>query len=362
MGSPTTRATPLLTAFRTRARPRGESIAHADGSAFQTFLTLMGCLLPVSVCWYQAVAEPLFAVGSVEFTHPDLVASLIVLAAGGRAVVKGFGRVPRSIVITSSLFLLSTALSALVAKDTLRGFAAVLQDLEFLAILWAYSSVIDPKNFLRVIHFTLAVFVFQSLVAAGQFVTGVSMPTGTFFSHQQYAFFISVGACVAFALFASEQVGWKKFLYLITLSILVVGSLLGQERAPWLSFVLSGAVVGAYSGRKRRKVLLMGLAMTVTAAVLLVVGVPQLREVTISRIAEAEVQTESRNSLLSRFLLWGIAFKLFTENPILGIGPKNFVSVVPHYATSEEMMGSEARSRTSGSPATAGGSCRRGTH
>lgn len=308
---------------------------------YQFFLTLMGCLMPVTVCWYLASADPLFKVKSVEFTHPDVVVIVVVMVAFARALVKGFDPLPRPLLITLLLFLGSTLLSSVVAEDKLRALSAVIQIFEFGMLLWAFSAVTEARYFRRIVHFILAVFVFQTLVAVGQFLGGVPTPKGTFYHHQEYAMLTTAATAIALALFAGERVGWKRFLYFVTLLILLVGSLLGQERAPWASFLVVGVVVVAYAG-KRKKAVLIGFAATVLAGVLLVVSIPDLREATLSRMAEAQASTESENSLLGRLLIWGIAFKLFLEHPILGVGPKNFVTMVPHLASTEEMMGNKA--------------------
>jgi O-antigen ligase len=122
--------------------------------------------------------------------------------------------------------------------------------------------------------------------------------------------------------------------------MLLVGSLLGQERAPWVGFVFAGLAVSYYSG-ERRKRLLRGFAVTLLGAIILVASVPALREVTLSRLAEAGNDTEQSNSLLSRLALWGVAYEFFVSHPILGVGPKNYTSLIPHYLSVGEMMGAD---------------------
>jgi O-antigen ligase len=286
--------------------------------------------------------EPLFQYHTVELTPPDLIAGLVVFVVFVRAIFRGFHSLPKMLLIPFIVFFFATGLSAIFAVDKIHAVAALFQELEFMALAWAFSIGTSAKTFLHIIHFLLGIFVFESLVGVGQFALGQGYPTGTFLVHQQYAFLTSVAALMAFALVSSETNRRRRLLYIIALSILLIGSLLGQERAPWLSFLVGGVAVAWYSGRKKRKRLLVGFGVTVLAAVLVVAAVPQLREVTTSRFAEAETDSYGQNSLLSRFLVWGIAFKLFTEHPVLGIGPKNFPTVIPHYASAAEMMGVEA--------------------
>lgn len=340
MSSVSSNAAPLLTAFRA-AGPTGGRVA-VIGPWFQAFLTLCGCMMPVAVCLYLVRAQPLFEFQSVEFTAPDVVAGVVVIAVVGRALIKGFHFLPRFLSVPFFLLFFATLLSAIFAIDKVHGAAALIQELEFMALAWAFAVLTDAKSFLRIVHFILGIFVFESLIAGWQFLLGADMPTGTFIEHQQYAFFTSFAAVMALALVSNEANPRKRFLYIVTLAILLVGSLLGLERAPWLSFVVGAMAVTWYSGKgKKRKRLLVGFGITAVAAIVLVASVPRLREVTVSRIAEAEKDSERRNSLLSRLLLWKIAYDLFLQNPVLGIGPKNFQIVIPHLASLEEMQGLE---------------------
>ncbi|MCU1297265.1 MAG: O-antigen polymerase [Acidobacteriaceae bacterium] len=344
MAAANSNLTPLLTAFRgsrLRASSRVSGERLATGPWFQSLITFVGCLLPISVCWYFTTGKPLFSIGTVEFIQPDLVAGAFVTIVIGRALFKGFHPLPRTILVPFLLLLAATLLSTFFAIDKLHGVAAIIQETEFVAFAWAFSLSTSTKSFLRIVHFTLALFVFQTAVAIWQFAfLDATMPTGTFQVHQQYAFFTSFAAAMAFALYSHEKASSLRVAYLVVLSVLLIGSLLGQERAPWLSFLLGATAVVWYSGRNRKR-LLVGLVVTVLAATMLVITVPHLREVTTARIGEAETGTERQNSLLSRLLLWKVAYDLFTQNPVLGVGPKNFAVIIPHYASVEDMQGFE---------------------
>jgi O-antigen ligase len=279
----------------------------------------------------------MFQYQSVDFTQADLVAFIVVLAVFVRALIKGFHSLPRVVVFPFVLFFFSTALSTAFGIDKVHGVAALLQELEFMGVAWAFSLLTDAKAFLRIIHFILAIFLFESVIAIWQFILGAAMPTGTFVVHQQYAFYTSFAAAMAFALLSNET-GPKKRIYTIILAVLLVGSLLGQERATWLSFVVGTSAVVWFSGKNRKR-LLIGFGVTVLGAVLLVATVPRLAEMTVARFAEAETDTPRQNSLLSRLILWKVAYDMFTENPVLGIGPKAYQFVVSRHASVAELQG-----------------------
>ena len=330
-----TRSTPLLTALRGY---RTEEFGA--GLPFQSLLTFLGCLIPVALCLYLMDIKPLFQIGDVEFTQPDLVLVVIVMLVIGRAIFRGFHPLPRIFVLPVSLYLLSTIVSGLNASDSLRAAAAVIQVLEFSSLAWCFMLVTSPKYFLRIIHAIFGIFIFETLLAISQFIAGDPAPRATFLQHQEFAMYTSYAAAMAFALLMNQDQPGKRWYYGVILFVLLVGSLLGQERAPWLGFVFSGLAVAYYSGQKRKR-LLRAFAITVLGAIMLIASVPQLREVTLNRLAEAGSDSEQSNSLLSRLALWGVAFQFFVAHPVLGVGPKNYTSLIPHYLSVDEMMGSD---------------------
>lgn len=70
---------------------------------------------------------------------------------------------------------------------------------------------------------------------------------------------------------------------------------------------------------------MLKFAAAIVAVVIIAASIPTLRESIISRIAEAQTQSVERNTLLSRLMIWGYAWRLFQSHPILGIGSKNFM-------------------------------------
>src|SRR5208337_1193929 len=108
------------------------------------------CLLPIAVCVYSVDAEALFSVGDVEFTQPDVVFIVVGLVVITRAMFKGFHSLQKSFFLPLFFFLLSG-------------------------------------------------------IATLHFAAGEAIPTGTFGGHQQFAFYTSFSAAMAFALFVNEK-------------------------------------------------------------------------------------------------------------------------------------------------------------
>src|SRR5579862_915033 len=170
-----TSSTPLLTALRGY-----RSEEFGPGLPFQSLLTFLGCLIPMALCLYLMDIKPLFQIGDVEFTQPDLVLVVIVMLVVGRAVFRGFHPLPRFFVLPVFLYLLSTIVSGLNASDSLRAAAAVIQVLEFVSLAWCFMLVTSPKYFLRIIHTIFGIFIFETLVAVSQFIAGDPAPRATF--------------------------------------------------------------------------------------------------------------------------------------------------------------------------------------
>lgn len=334
------RSTPLLTAFGFRSI-KTETQPQEGAESSQRFVMCVAYLIPVAVCLYLANIEPLSTVGTVEFTHPDVVVVALGLFVFLHSLWKGFYWLPKQLFLSLALYFAATFLSALLAQNKLRGVAALLQIIEFAVLMWSVSFLTSSKRCLSVIHFLLAVFVFESLVATFQFVIGDPLPRGTFMVHQTYSMFMGAGAALCFGMFSGLRSKGAKWGYFATMLILLFGAVLGQERAPWLAFVIAALAVIYLSGKQRKK-LLLGFVCAVIVAVSLVISIPQLRERTVSRLAEAQTDSDQQNSLLVRLAVWGVALHLFAEHPVLGVGPKNFVDYVPSFLTTREMMGLEA--------------------
>ena len=124
--------------------------------------------------------------------------------------------------------------------------------------------------------------------------------------------------------------------------ILLFGAILGQERAPWLSFLISGTAITFLAGKGKRRKQMLQFGAAVLIMVIAVASIPQVREKVVARLTEVEIEDVQHNTLLSRLMFWALAWKLFTEHPVLGVGPKNFITLTPSYLTVGEMGGLEA--------------------
>jgi O-antigen ligase len=309
-------------------------------------MVVLGCCLVIGGLVYFAETEPLFKIESVEFTAPDLVAGLIVVVAVFWGLWNGFQFPPKIIVIPFACFFVATALSVLAADEKLRPAAALIQMVEFGSFAWGISLLTSHRRVLRVVHFILGIFVLETVIAAWQFAAGSDLdpnnplrvyPHGTFSSQMKYGEFCAVSAAVAYALSISTPKKSARLVYVVTMLVLLFGAVIAHERAPWIAFLASGIITTFLSSRgKKRRILMMRFAAGILCVVLAVVSIPSLRESLISRIAEAQSQDVGTNTLLSRLMVWGLAWQFFQSHPVLGIGPKNFTLFSPQFLDLEE--------------------------
>lgn len=299
------------------------------------------CLLILSVLAFLSTGDPVLSYGSVEMTYPDLAFLLMVVVAFGKVVFAGerVNTMPRELTYSLAIMFCATMASAFVAVDKVRAAAGIIQVVEFSLLAWAASQIRSHRIVLGIMHFTLAVLLCEAFLAFWQLVRGItSDPTGTFVSNQQFGPFMGWGAAMAFGFAAGEKNRQKRGLYIVVMGILALASVAGEKRAAWLSLFVAMLGVSVYLFR-RRKAVLIYFALGVSLAILMAVSVPQIRDVAIERLKEAPQYYEQGNTLQTRLTLWKFAWQLFRQQPLLGVGPKNFLSVVPYYLRPSELSG-----------------------
>jgi O-antigen ligase len=322
------------------------------GPAMQGLMLGLSCCMLLATLIYFAGTEPIFQVQSVQFTAPDLVVLVSAIAAITWSFWNGFYTPPRVIVIPFALYWLATLLSALAADDKLRPAAALIQILELGVFAWCVSLLSSYKGALRLVHLIIGTFIFETLLAGWQFLTTAEeinagdqarlYPHGSFSNQMKYCEFCAVLAVVSYALLISARRRSARVAYLTSTLLLLLGAIMGQERGPLVAFVISGVVITFLAGRgKNRRALMMKFGAGILAVVFLVASIPSLRDQVVSRIAEAQFQEVQRNTLLSRLMIWGYAWRTFQSHPMLGIGAKNFMLLSPELMDVGETGGVE---------------------
>jgi len=140
-----------------------------------------------------------------------------------------------------------------------------------------------------------------------------------------------------------------KVVFLITLSIFVLVSVLMQTRSTWIAFAATFALLIMYFYKKssfynitRIKIIyfISIITLLLTATVLLSVRVTDFSE----RVTDIEVGEEINedadigNSLVTRMLIWDTALNAFTVHPYTGVGMYSFPLVSRAYARIPDVL------------------------
>jgi len=112
----------------------------------------------------------------------------------------------------------------------------------------------------------------------------------------------------------------KKWLLLVPIILSVVHLTLTFTRASYIAFLISGVVFFVLAGKR----------VNVKVAVIVLLSFLVFNQPLFSGI-----KTFERGTVKSRMLIWNITFKMIKKNPIMGVGPGNFIITYPYYATGE---------------------------
>ncbi len=112
----------------------------------------------------------------------------------------------------------------------------------------------------------------------------------------------------------------RNWLLYILLLLFILHLIFTFTRASYISFFVSCILFFILTGRRvsiNRKVIIF------------------LCILFFSRIAFSDISTFERGTIKSRFLIWNVTLKMIKENPLMGVGPGNFVITYPYYAKGE---------------------------
>lgn len=195
----------------------------------------------------------------------------------------------------------------------------------------------DARDFRLVCGALVVLALLQGAVGVHQYVTG----TGASYMGQDIRAVGTFGALdvmgmstvVSYALVAAFALGLAapgnvprrlRRAALVCAAALVVPLALSFSRGAWIATAAACGVVLLMTGIRRA---VLGLSALVVAVVVLVgglgVGSAQLGE-RFSSITD--VSSDPDQSVTDRYSLWGAALGMWAENPMTGVGPKNFSS------------------------------------
>ena len=113
----------------------------------------------------------------------------------------------------------------------------------------------------------------------------------------------------------------KQWILYIPLVLSIIHLIFTFTRTSYIAFLISGVVFFVLAGKR----------VNVKVGVIVL-----LSFLVFSQPLFSGIKTFERGTVKSRMLIWNISLKMIKENPIMGVGPGNFVIVYPYYAIGEE--------------------------
>jgi len=109
----------------------------------------------------------------------------------------------------------------------------------------------------------------------------------------------------------------KQWILYIPLVLSVIHLIFTFTRASYIAFLISGVVFFVLAGKR----------VNVKVAVIVL-----LSFLVFSQPLFSGIKTFERGTVKSRMLIWNITLKMIKKNPIMGVGPGNFIITYPYYA------------------------------
>ncbi|OGS01801.1 MAG: hypothetical protein A3G41_04245 [Elusimicrobia bacterium RIFCSPLOWO2_12_FULL_59_9] len=277
----------------------------------------------------------LFYYGDAHMTFADttlLVSFFPILLA---IIARREKLIEWSVVDTAFLaFFLATCLSAAFAYDRVTGFVGAVQVFEFwlLARLVAQSLSV-PKHITNFILFVVVMALAELALGIGQLSpqlgSGYLDMSGTFASSYFFGLFLGWAAMLSYAQFVAAA-SWNRAarrFWFAAFGVLASGVLISGKRHQWIALSITILVVGL-TQKSRKMLLAVGL---VGAVVTVALSVPAVQENLENKVDQVLRWTEPGTQGYTRARLVQASWQIFTENPLLGIGPKNFRVVSDNY-------------------------------
>jgi probable O-glycosylation ligase (exosortase A-associated) len=201
--------------------------------------------------------------------------------------------------------------------------------LKIIAIAMITVALVDTPERLRMLVWTIALSLGFFGVKSGLWgiLTGggkqiLRGPGGLLQDNNDFSLGLTMNLPFLFYLGLSETDKWVKRGLLGAMALTCVTILLTHSRGGFLAMAVT---LGLMTWRSRNRFIGIGLAMV--AAVMFLFFAPASVKERISSIKNYEEDSSAQ----ARFHTWGIALKMASANPLLGVGFRNFRAAFPDY-------------------------------
>lgn len=342
------------------------------GVSLQPVLTSAVCLAGLLglAYWSRPILVPCFILASALVVHPItqvggfnlFLSDVVWLPAVPLALLSHHRDRPLARLAPvrwpMATLLITAVFSSLLAADTARAAVGTFQLLELFTIAWVTVAFVrTPHQVSRVLVVAAIVVAVDALLALGQLVdlvpieqlplaAGSDVGRVTGVSGNALGTFLVLGLVLVLGLWLGLP--RRSARPMPALGIGMLGALVATGiRSAWLSFALClllALLLGLRHSRRftgRRTAALLGLGATLMVSLILLGDRGVIPSVYVERLTSisgfAEAQTGSTTYARLRF--WETSLRMIEQNPLLGVGPKNWVVEKWQYGLPSSVVG-----------------------
>ncbi|MBI3817888.1 MAG: putative O-glycosylation ligase, exosortase A system-associated [Planctomycetes bacterium] len=233
-----------------------------------------------------------------------------------------------------ALFLVLTGIVSLSVVTTRYEVTATtiqyyMEFLKIMAVSIFTVAIVDNSEKLRILLWTIALSLGFFGIKSGLWgiLTGggrqiLRGPGGMLQDNNDFSLALTMNLPFLFYLGLSESNKWVKRGLIGAMGLTCFTILLTHSRGGFLSMCVT---LGIMTWRSRNR--LAGFGLAALAAVVFVLFAPSGVKERLSTIQKFEEDSSAQ----ARFHTWGIALKMITRNPLIGVGFRNFQSAYPEY-------------------------------
>lgn len=301
-------------------------------------LGLAGAICLIAVPW-----PPEGEGREVEVTLPDLAAVAIVGIVVLRLLVygDGGGRLRSWVMLPAAGVVVAGAVATVAAEDPSVSLFGLVRFAQIFAIVpvVTYLSLRDRLDLKLVLGGVVVLGLFEGGLGIYQYATGTgaeygeasSRAVGTFGAYgiMGLAQVVTCAILVLAAIYATVRDG-RRFVALSLLAVLVLPLVFSFSRGSWLAAIVGVATVLALSSW--RKLALFVATGLVAVSLSFAVGGDGANGLTERFTSIFSVASSPDQSVQDRYAMWEAARGMWTDQPLTGIGIKNFPYLRDSYA------------------------------
>lgn len=221
--------------------------------------------------------------------------------------------------------------------------------IRFTLIIPVYLFLIKKKisvlNYVYVGAFVSGPFLF--MVALQHFIAYPDVPAQGYYHHIIFGQLAMLNVGIMLSLLLTKTFSRQvKIVILISMLCGLAAAVMSQARGVWLVFpiyVLVAVYYAVSDNRISKKNIAMFLVIVVLLSMFTSIGdlIKQRTETAISEVTRFYVEDKYASSVGARLAMWDIAFDVWKERPLLGIGPGNFDNEIMSLQAQGEYVGME---------------------